>query len=101
MHPHCHLNAYISLSKQRQLLTGEMGELLEAIKWGTDFIMASMPNPNQYVVLYGNVTADFLYYGPPEVCRLFLSPMSISMLCESEVCIASHLSAAFQFLSSW
>lgn len=44
-----------------------MGEVLEAIRWGTDFIMASMPNPNQYVALYGNATADFLYYGPPEV----------------------------------
>ena len=44
-----------------------MGELLEAIKWGTDFIMASMPATNQYVALYGNATADFLYYGPPEV----------------------------------
>ena len=89
------------LSKQCQLLTGEMGELLEAIKWGTDFIMASMPNPNQYVVLYGNVTAEFLYYGPPEVCRVFHPPGSISMLCKSNVCIYPHLSATCQLLSAF
>lgn len=47
--------------------TGEMGELLEAIRWGTDFIMASMPNPTHYVALYGNATEDFSYFGPPEV----------------------------------
>ncbi|KAK9867129.1 hypothetical protein WJX84_004718 [Apatococcus fuscideae] len=46
--------------------TGEMGELLGAIRWGADFIMASMPNAIQYVALYGNSQADFLYYGPPE-----------------------------------
>ena len=45
-----------------------MGELLGAIRWGADFIMASMPNAIQYVALYGNSQADFLYYGPPEVC---------------------------------
>ncbi|KAK9848230.1 hypothetical protein WJX84_000284 [Apatococcus fuscideae] len=50
---------------------GEMGELLEAIKWGTDFIMASMPTANQYVALYGNATADFLYYGPPEDYEMY------------------------------
>jgi len=38
--------------------TGQTNNLLDAVKWGTDFIVKAHVAPN---VLYGQVTSDQLY----------------------------------------
>lgn len=46
--------------------TGKTGEVLDAIRWGADFLINSHSAPNQMIVMIGSSNDDFGYYGPPE-----------------------------------
>lgn len=45
---------------------GAWSELLEAVRWGTDWIIKAHPEPNVFYGQVGNGNADHSYWGPPE-----------------------------------
>jgi hypothetical protein len=45
---------------------GELNTSLDAIRWGSDYLISSYTAPSQFVAVVGNNTVDFDYYGPPE-----------------------------------
>ncbi|BDA42119.1 Endoglucanase B [Coccomyxa sp. Obi] len=45
---------------------GELEEALDAIKWGTDYLLNCHVEPMKFVAMYGSSEVDFGYFGPPE-----------------------------------
>lgn len=46
--------------------TGKTGEVLDAVRWGADFLINSHSAPERLIVMIGESNDDFGYYGPPE-----------------------------------
>ena len=44
----------------------ELNEAMEALKWGTDYLINAHPEPLKFVGQFGRSTIDFEYFGPPE-----------------------------------
>lgn len=47
----------------------ELATALEALKWGSDLLVAATPNAQNFVAVVGNDTQDFDTYAPPELCK--------------------------------
>ena len=47
----------------------ELATALEALKWGSDLLVAATPNAQNFVAVVGNDTQDFDTYAPPELCE--------------------------------
>lgn len=45
---------------------GDMGNVLDNIGWGADYLMAAHSKPDRFVAVLGNSTLDFNYYGAVE-----------------------------------
>jgi len=46
--------------------SGQLDEAMEAIKWGTDWLIKAHPAPNVFYAQVGDGHADHAYWGPPE-----------------------------------
>lgn len=45
---------------------GQYEEVLDAIRWGAEFLIKSHPAPNRIIAMFGTINTDFGYFGPPE-----------------------------------
>ncbi|GMH39842.1 hypothetical protein BSKO_07746 [Bryopsis sp. KO-2023] len=46
--------------------SGNYDEVLDAIRWGAQFLIDSHPEPYRIVAMFGSINQDFGYFGPPE-----------------------------------
>ncbi len=49
---------------------GQLDEALDAIKWGTDWLIKAHPSPNVLYAQVGDGHADHSYWGPPETMTM-------------------------------
>ena len=63
---------------------GELATALEALKWGSDLLVAATPNAQNFVAVVGNDTQDFDTYAPPELCKC--AQLSKKARCELGLC---------------
>ncbi len=47
--------------------SGQLAQMLDTIRWGTDWIMKAHPEPNVFYAQVGNGGADHAFWGAPEV----------------------------------
>lgn len=50
--------------------SGQLNRMLEAVRWGTDWIMKAHPEPNVFYAQVGNGNADHSFWGAPEVMTM-------------------------------
>jgi autotransporter-associated beta strand protein len=50
--------------------SGLLEEMLEALKWGTDWLVKAHPEPNVFYAQVGNGGADHAFWGPAEVMTM-------------------------------
>jgi hypothetical protein len=83
--------------REAQESVNEYDEGLEAVKYGTDYLMDAHPEDNVIVVVFGNSETDFEYYGPPEEYEQWASGPKVPYYCtETYPCseIAAQTAAA-------
>lgn len=51
---------------------GQYEEVLDAVRWGADFLIKSHPSPNKIIAMFGTIATDFQYFGPPEQKEVWL-----------------------------
>ncbi len=49
---------------------GQLGQLLEAVRWGTDWLMKAHPEPNVFYGQVGRGDLDHAFWGPPEAMTM-------------------------------
>ncbi len=54
----------------------QLDEILDAIKWGTDYFIKANPNPNEFYFQVGDPVSDASWWGPSEVIEEVMSRSS-------------------------
>ncbi|MFM7205621.1 MAG: glycoside hydrolase family 9 protein [Planctomycetaceae bacterium] len=56
--------------RQAYVTSGLLDEMLDTLKWGTDWIIKAHPEPNVFYAQVGNGSADHSFWGAPEVMAM-------------------------------
>jgi aryl-phospho-beta-D-glucosidase BglC (GH1 family) len=56
--------------RQAYVTSGLLDEMLDTLKWGTDWIIRAHPEPNVFYAQVGNGAADHSFWGAPEVMTM-------------------------------
>jgi len=56
--------------RQAYVTSGLLDEMLDTLKWGTDWIIKAHPEPNVFYAQVGNGSADHAFWGAPEVMTM-------------------------------
>jgi len=56
--------------RQAYATSGLLDEMLDTLKWGTDWIIKAHPEPNVFYAQVGNGSADHAFWGAPEVMTM-------------------------------